>query len=335
MDVPRVVFVAALVFAMPISEAQVTAADAEQSVRAPGPHKPWKHVRGFGRVLNLSKPPVVIDEPGLYAVDRSWRFTAATMDAAAELITITAPDVTLDLHGFTISAEDSPAPTSTLLILTGDDAEVRNGGIETSDIDVAVRSAGRGAWLHHLVIRTGDSNPELHFAAFTTISDSKILGLIHLVGDSTLEQNSLVTAHGAPATVLRGDENRVIGNRISAGNSDVVVHIVGNANIVANNVMGAGGFVGEGYRVDGDRNVLRENTVFADPGLVTFIRISGTGNTLDGNMAAPAYDFDGKARIGIEFTTDGNYYGNNRVSAEVPFALGGTVQTDWGSNVGY
>ena len=37
----------------------------------------------------------------------------------------------------------------------------------------------------------------------------------------------------------------------------------------------------------------------------------------------------------MEFTANGNYYGNNRMAAQVPFALGGTVQTDWGGNVGY
>ncbi len=33
--------------------------------------------------------------------------------------------------------------------------------------------------------------------------------------------------------------------------------------------------------------------------------------------------------------SNGNYYGNNRMAAQVPFALGGAMQADWGGNVGY
>lgn len=38
---------------------------------------------------------------------------------------------------------------------------------------------------------------------------------------------------------------------------------------------------------------------------------------------------------GIRFTMNGNFYGNNRVAASVPFNVGATVQTDWGGNVGF
>ena len=68
-------------------------------------------------------------------------------------------------------------------------------------------------------------------------------------------------------------------------------------------------------------------------------RIGGTANTLDGNIGAPSESLGlpraVRARIGMQFTAEGNYYGDNRMAAEVPFALGGTVQTDWGGNVGY
>lgn len=38
---------------------------------------------------------------------------------------------------------------------------------------------------------------------------------------------------------------------------------------------------------------------------------------------------------GIRFTVSGNFYGNNRVAATVPFNLGTATQTDWGGNVGF
>jgi hypothetical protein len=65
-----------------------------------------------------------------------------------------------------------------------------------------------------------------------------------------------------------------------------------------------------------------------------FFDVSGIGNTLDGNIAAPGVR-GMAARTGIEFTADGNYYGGNRLAATGPFALGATTQTDWGGKVGY
>ena len=91
-----------------------------------GPAKPWKHVRGFGRVLDLRKPPVVIDEPGLYAIQQNGG-SRGDDGVVPELIQITADDVTLDLHGFTVSSR------AVQLLYAADDhrrrGEVRNGGL--------------------------------------------------------------------------------------------------------------------------------------------------------------------------------------------------------------
>ena len=79
MDVSRLLLIAAAVvvclgFAGPAAQAQDDDEVTAQSAQGHrGPVKPWKHVRGFGRVLDLSKPPVVIDEPGLYAIQRIGR----------------------------------------------------------------------------------------------------------------------------------------------------------------------------------------------------------------------------------------------------------------------
>jgi hypothetical protein len=339
MDASRLVLVAAAVLALglviPVAHAQDDDAALSHSARPPGPPKPWKQVRGFGRVLDLSKPPVVIDEPGLYALQQDWRFPSAVTDAVFPegLIQITADDVTLDLHGFTISAEANGTLSATLLVITGDSAEIHNGGIEASDIDRAVHSTGIGPWLHHLSIISGVEETTMRFEGnSTTISDSEITGSTILAGESNLERNSFHSRFGAFR--LAGDGNRVIDNRIRTGRADAVVEISGNGNVVANNVMEGDAF-DTGFSVDGDYNVLRGNTVIL-VGLLSVARISGTGNTLDGNIAPPDPDGgEARARVGIEFSADGNYYGDNRMAADVPFALGGTVQTDWGGNVGY
>ena len=155
MDVPRLLLAAVVVclgFAGPAAQAQDDDEVTAQSAQARGPVKPWKHVRGFGRVLDLSKPPVVIDEPGLYAIQRNWKIPRAVADVTPELIQITADEVTLDLHGFEISADTSGAAQATLLVITGHAAEVRNGGLGACcDGAVAVHSTA-GPWLHHLRI---------------------------------------------------------------------------------------------------------------------------------------------------------------------------------------
>ena len=112
MDVPRLLLIAATALALgptiPVAQAQNKDAVSTQSVREPGPPKPmgppkpWKFVRGLGRVLDLSKPPVVIDEPGLYVIQQHWQFSRTTT-LPTGAIQITADEVTLDLHSFTIS----------------------------------------------------------------------------------------------------------------------------------------------------------------------------------------------------------------------------------------
>jgi hypothetical protein len=65
----------------------------------------------------------------------------------------------------------------------------------------------------------------------------------------------------------------------------------------------------------------------------TAIIIDGAQNIARGNLArGPEGAVWG---VGIRFLKDGNFYGNNQMSALVPFDLGGTVQTDWGSNFGF
>src|SRR5690242_12349064 len=99
MDARRVLLVAivCLGVAAPVAQAQVrvAAAQAARVKPPPAPVKPWTEVRGFGRVLDLTNPPVVIDEPGHYAIDRDWRISAP--EGVAELIQITADNVALDV----------------------------------------------------------------------------------------------------------------------------------------------------------------------------------------------------------------------------------------------
>ena len=150
-----------------------------------------------------------------------------------------------------------------------------------------------------------------------------------------LERNTIFCNRGRRCIRLLGDENRLTDNRMHLFQGGGM-GLMGDGSFVANNVVDVTNAVdaGEAFEVAGDNNVVRGNTVLLGGIANTSYVISGTANTLDGNIAAPPTPTE-RARICMEFTADGNYYRDNRMAAIVPFALGGTVQTDWGGNVGY
>jgi hypothetical protein len=315
------------------AQAQQAGQNAAPAAQARAPQKPWRQVLGIGRVLDLTNPPIVIDEPGLYAIQKNWQIPAAATQANAELIRITANDVTLDLHGFKITAAISAPPASTLLAITGFDVEIRNGGVEACCTGGVAFHSTTPVRLHHLDIY---SHETMTFEGLgTSISDSQINARvgIELAGNSSLERNTILC--NFTCATLNGDGSRVTDNHMSPFNFGGIA-VVGNGNLVANNVMDASSVLElrEGFTVDGNNNVLRNNTVLVGSNVGKLWSIDGSGNTLDGNVAAPA-EPGARGAVGIEFLADGNYYGDNRMAAAVPFALGATTQTDWGGNVGY
>jgi hypothetical protein len=286
-------------------------------------------------VLNLSNPPVVIDEPGLYAIDRDWVIPDTTTAVVPELIQITADDVSLDLHGFKIIAVPPDFSSTTLFVITGSGTEIRNGGFEAGgDGGTAVRST-RGVGLHHVSVSSGGT---MTFAG-ATITDSHLGSRLEMrfEGGSRLERNSIGCSRGLRCIRFLGDDSEFKGNRLSMSQGGGI-EVVGDGNTVANNFIDLSDDVdGETvFDIKGDNNVVRDNTALVGNGSIgdPLWAISGTANTLDGNVAAPGR-FGERARTGMAFTADGNFYGDNRMAAQTPFVVGGTVQTDWGGNVGY
>ena len=69
-----------------------------------------------------------------------------------------------------------------------------------------------------------------------------------------------------------------------------IIDVVGDGNLVANNVIDASNAIDilDGIVIAGDRNVARSNTVLVGGfNRTPVFSISGTANTLDGNIAAP------------------------------------------------
>lgn len=285
-------------------------------------------------MLDLSNPPVVIDEPGIYAVQRHWRFPDSA--SGIDIIRITANNVTIDLHGFEIS-QPSGDPVTTVFAISGHTVTLRNGEIGGCCEGVrAVRSTGRATRLDHLDVYSHDA---MQFqGSDAIIADSTIYSRdgVQVQDTSVVERNTIGCRYFC--LTIRGAGNRAIDNLLRPFHEEGV-GVFGNDNLVAGNIVDAKSTIDikEAFNVTGSHNVLRSNHVLmnidGDRPAVLFA-VGGTANTLDGNIAGPSSD-GGIAQVGIRFTADGNYYGGNRLAATVPFELGGTAQTDWGGNVGY
>ena len=86
-----------------------------------------------------------------------------------------------------------------------------------------------------------------------------------------------------------------------------------------------------GFDVRGDANVLRNNTLVTGGETFVVVKVSGTGNVLDGNVGAVVGP-RGTIHTGIRFEQNGNFYGDNRMDTAILDDLGGTTQPDWGGN---
>ena len=85
--------------------------------------------------------------------------------------------------------------------------------------------------------------------------------------------------------------------------------------------------------VNGRQNLVRDNTIRVDGLTEAAIQVNDRANVLEANIVLPVPGGD-RATVGIQFTADGNSFGNNRLGALVPVDVGSTTQTNWGGNVG-
>jgi hypothetical protein len=275
------------------------------------------------RALTFWSLPVVIDEPGVYVLDRDWVVDAPTTDA---VLSIDASDVVLDFRGFALGIR-----TSGLAVrVSGNDVTLRNGRL-SSDEQTLV-STGAGIALENLRLDTRDG-VGLGDRASVVESDYHGRFALGLQNDSTVERTALTCLYFC--LVVNGDGNRVADSRINS-QDDEAIRVSGSGNVIARNLLPTAqeGFVV--FNVTGNRNVLRGNTVLIgdmEPPS-SIVAVSGTANVIDGNIAHPGRGGE-RAFVGIRFTRAGNFYGDNRLGALAAVDLGGGPQTDWGGNVIY
>lgn len=287
--------------------------------------------QGCPRVLDFSTLPVSIDQPGLYVVDHDWSLGTRAGNPGT-VMNIDADNVVVDFRGFTVSYTSEGVGAN----ITGNNVTLRN-GVFQGDLDsYTVYSTGNGTTIDRMNIYSYEG-PDFK-GANAVIRDSTIQGRFgtDISGPQALVENSSLSCEFYCLS-LYSNHNQVRNDQISPRNDgDVTLH--GSYNLFVDNVLDerhTDDYISTSIEVSGNGNQILNNTVL--PGVEgVLINVDGTANTLTNNVAAPADPAIGSTPgDGIRFTQDGNYYGSNRLAAKVPFALGGTQQTDWGGNVGY
>lgn len=307
--------------------AAVGAADEKQR---PGEsaHQPWRVQAGY-RVLDLSKVPLVIDRPGRYALGRDWN---VDLDAPGTLIRVAADDVTIDFRGFAITFGNQGAGVG----IEGDRVTIRNGALLGNEMVTSVESEGEQTTIDNMRI-VGDLivNIEGDHGLMRNSSTAGRFGAV-LSGASAVVEGNLLNCGAGDYCLEVGSDARVFGNRIGTGPTSAVV-VRGNGSVLASNFVNFGNSEAPvAVVVQGDRNVVRDNTVLLRDlhSSQLLFSVDGTANVLDSNITAP--QTSARAGVGIAFSRDGNYHGDNRLGGvQEAIRSNGTVQTDWGGTVAF
>ena len=284
-------------------------------------------------VVDLTTLPFTISEPGTYVLDTDWAVT--TVDNGQTMIDITASDVVLDLHGFEIAQDGSEGVT--LVAIAGDRVTVSNGRLKGRRISaIAFRSTGATTVVDSVNVEDSATSSFEGNGALIRSSQFVAKGGVGVTGTGSRIERSDISCNQGSLSV--GPAAQVRDNRIWSFQGTSVT-INGDGSLFRNNTVVNAQTFGAGVAVAGNDNAILENTVQFDSPEASSpaIRVAGTRNVIRGNLAVPstAASVPPRWATGIRFQQDGNFYGNNQMAATVPFDLGGTVQTDWGSNVGY
>jgi hypothetical protein len=284
-------------------------------------------------VLDLSNPPVVIDEPGRYILDRDWRIEGLPNSTVVIDMQVAA---TIDMRGFEIWDDDTTG--GTVIRIGADGGTVINGRIVIEGWE------GNGIWTTGpTVIR--DMKVKGHYFGggvtvdgSLTMSDSVVVSGLVVGrlggGDGSLITSSHIISGGGSALVVSGDNITISRNRIDGFDRDYLGFLIGDRIEFSQNDVGFCAIPG-GLTVRGNYNAIYYNSFKpclydgSQAGIV--LKVDGTRNIIKDNIIFPGVDPE---PVGISFLQDGNIYGDNQVSAVIPFELGGTVQVDLGGNVG-
>jgi hypothetical protein len=277
------------------------------------------------RILDLSTTPVEITEPGVYVLDRDW-FALSPHERSA--IVIEADDVTLDLQGFELSVVYSG------VVSRGQNVTIRNGRIIAAQRDEqgpAIFTYGSRSLIES-VRASGGKGPVISVSGIgsaltnsTVVSQGGSLALlVHAYDDTIVRGNQII---GGLTSMRVNSRATIVDNVVTCGLT--CIDVEGDNNTVSGNKL-----IGRGILIRADHNHVFGNVLGCSSR--TAIAVEGLGNTIRDNLVPSCTGLGtGIQEAGILFTRDGNFYGDNIVWAALPFAVGATVQTDLGGNVGF
>jgi hypothetical protein len=281
------------------------------------------------RVLNLNQFPVVINTPGTYFLNRSWRVRIPADDFVA--VIVGAPDVTIDLRGFTLATSGEGALVA--VRAGASDFTLRNGVLEGEE-NYWVDSTATRTNVRDLTVVAGTSGFNLQGAQALVKNLHVRNSGVALRGAGSLIDSSRISS-GRFGAVLIGSHTRVTNSEIRSNQFRSLV-VNGDSAVVTNNVLiNTEPSTESPLTLIGDNNMVLNNVFLTEEdGLVgvAAIVVEGSSNVLRDNLAPP---IRGRWGTGISFQASGNFYGNNQMAADVPFRLTDTEQTDWGGNFGF
>jgi hypothetical protein len=287
------------------------------------------------RVLDLSRTPAEITEPGVYVLSQNW--VVSDLAPPNGIIVITANGVTLDLQGFELVVDGNTA-----IVSSGNLVYIRNGWVHAEG-GTAIRASGPGTYIEHIYASVGSGTAVDLGGRGSTLTESTatagLSGIGLRLGDDTVVRNTRISGRtealiASSRTVLTNNEIQCIG-----GGGTPCIDIEGTDNIFSANRINEGtGSSVDALVLRGSFNHAMDNvftmTCDSPPRGSRAIIVEGQGNTIRDNLV-PSCSGSAVWEAGIVFLQNGNFYGDNIVWATVPFNVGATVQTDLGGNNGF
>ena len=229
-------------------------------------------------------------------------------------IEINAPNVILDLRGFSVATVFCRT-CPTIHVVDGN-VTIRNGGVFGLDTALTADSPARVRLEN---IRSDSvALPEDSYVFNSRFSAGTDDAGLSLRGNSTVLETTC-RYHGPPVPCIYASGDNIVfsDNRIAGDDDGTSIWLEVSNSVVEGNIVGAGG-IEIGNSGMSANNIVKDNIVRRGD-----IDISGSGTVVDGNVVP-----DG----GISFGDTWNFYGDNRVSTGFSGTSG---QTDWGGNVSY
>lgn len=289
-------------------------------------------------VLDFSTgDPMTIDEPGYYVLDRDWSLDRSTSDEP--ILTILADRATVDLRGFAIEFADdgdsisiigngvtlrngslsSDIGIGVIVKIVGADVEINGVGVHArSNLANAITLEGSGGKILNSIIESREDGSTVRVLGSRSTIHSNQIGAsslaVSIEGDLSVQNqvtNNVIRCGFDPCITVAGSGHVIARNSVTSVDTGPIVTVRGNDNLILDNMVPPVNSSSTAFIIDGTRNFIR-------------------GNTVQRGTLAP----DDSWREGIEFIQDGNFYGDNLISAQTPFEFRGTVQVDLGGNVG-